>query len=108
MTRSVTLTAMTPLVDIVIQFYNEPADIELGVRRPPPYLDDRFPFPALITITDNASTDETLAIAQRLAAELPGVAVLHLPQKGRGRALRTAWLASDARVVAYMDVDLST
>jgi putative flippase GtrA len=31
-----------------------------------------------------------------------------LERKGRGRALRTAWSASDARVVAYMDVDLST
>jgi putative flippase GtrA len=31
-----------------------------------------------------------------------------LPQPGRGRALRTAWLASDAQVLAYMDVDLST
>jgi putative flippase GtrA len=31
-----------------------------------------------------------------------------LRRKGRGRALRSAWTASDARVVAYMDVDLST
>jgi putative flippase GtrA len=36
------------------------------------------------------------------------VRCLHLAQKGRGRALRTAWSASDAAVVAYMDVDLST
>src|SRR4029450_3626401 len=28
--------------------------------------------------------------------------------KGRGRALRAVWTASDAAVVAYMDVDLST
>ena len=39
---------------------------------------------------------------------LPGVAALHLPRKGRGCALRTAWSTSTAPVVAYMDVDLST
>jgi hypothetical protein len=33
---------------------------------------------------------------------------LHLEEKGRGRALKAAWLASEADVVAYMDVDLST
>jgi putative flippase GtrA len=33
---------------------------------------------------------------------------LHLPRKGRGYALRAAWSTSDAPVVAYMDVDLST
>ena len=31
-----------------------------------------------------------------------------LPEKGRGRALRTVWEASAAEVVAYMDIDLST
>jgi putative flippase GtrA len=47
-------------------------------------------------------------VAQQLSHELDGVEVLHLRAKGRGRALRAAWLASPARVVAYMDVDLST
>ena len=36
------------------------------------------------------------------------VACCRLEQKGRGRALRAAWSASRAAVVAYMDVDLST
>ena len=45
---------------------------------------------------------------RRLARELPGVDVLRLERKGRGRALRAAWSASRARVVCYMDVDLST
>ncbi len=31
-----------------------------------------------------------------------------MPEKGRGRALRAAWTASDAQVLAYCDVDLST
>jgi putative flippase GtrA len=97
-----------PVVDIVVPVYNEEHDLEPSVRRLRTYLDERFPFGARITVADNASTDATWQLAQRLEAELPGVRAIHLDQKGRGRALRSAWLASDSTVVAYMDVDLST
>lgn len=95
-------------VDVVIPVYNEAHVLESSVRRLWRYLDVDFPLAATVTIVDNASTDGTWAVAQRLAASLPGVRALHLGQKGRGRALRWAWSHSDARVVAYMDVDLST
>lgn len=97
----------TATVDVVIPIYNEEADLEQSVRRLRTFL-DQFPFEATVTIVDNASTDSTSAIAERLARELPGVRFRFLPEKGRGRALRAAWLSSDADVVAYMDVDLST
>jgi len=97
-----------PLVDVVIPVYNEERDLGPSVRRLHKFLTSRFPFSAAITIADNASKDGTLAVAQGLAKELPRVRVLHLDAKGRGRALRAAWLQSDAPVVAYMDVDLST
>src|SRR2546430_6071453 len=98
----------TPLVDIAIPVYNEEGDLERSVRRLRRYLDHRFPFEARITVVDNASTDATWAIAQRLALDLGGVRALRLESKGRGRAIRRAWLASEAAIVAYMDVDLST
>jgi glycosyltransferase involved in cell wall biosynthesis len=97
-----------PLIDIVIPVYNEERDLGPSVRRLHDYLGAEFPFPAVITIADNASKDGTLAVAQSLANELTRVRVVHLDKKGRGRALRAAWLQSDAPVVAYMDVDLST
>src|ERR1700722_7212358 len=93
-----------PVVEIVIPVYNEEADLEASVRRLRTYLDVSFPFSALVTIADNASTDRTFEIASDLAGTVPGVGAIHLDQKGRGRALRTAWLASSADVVAYMDV----
>jgi len=96
------------MLDIAIPVYNEETDLEPNVRRLREYLDQRFPFPARITIVDNASTDLTWPIAQRLALELPGVRAQHLHEKGRGRAIRHAWLGSGADVVAYMDIDLST
>ncbi len=95
-------------VEIVVPVHNEERDLEASVRALHSYLTDHFTVTWAVTIADNASTDRTWAIAEDLAARLPGVTCLHLDQKGRGRALRTAWTASTAHVVAYMDVDLST
>ncbi|MFE6863150.1 glycosyltransferase [Nocardia sp. NPDC057668] len=97
-----------PVVDVVVPVYNEERDLGPCVRRLREFLDRSFPFTARITIADNASTDSTLQVAAHLARELAGVRVVHLDRKGRGRALRQVWLDSDAQVVAYMDVDLST
>ena len=95
-------------LEIVVPVYNEEAALPLSVRRLHRFLTAEFPFSWRIVIADNASTDSTPAVARDLAAALPGVRTLRLERKGRGRALRAAWAASDARVVCYMDVDLST
>ena len=95
-------------VEIVVPVYNEQQDLAVSIARLHGYLGRNFPLSWLITVADNASTDSTWAIACRLARELDGVRAIHLAQKGRGRALRTTWLQSNASVVAYMDVDLST
>ncbi|WBB68931.1 glycosyltransferase [Micromonospora sp. WMMD812] len=100
--------APAAVLDVVVPVYNEETDLGPCVRRLHAHLSAHFPYPFQITIADNASTDTTLAVAEALAAELPAVGVLHLDAKGRGRALRAAWSASSAPVLAYMDVDLST
>src|SRR5256885_16130084 len=97
-----------PVVDIAIPVYNEERDLEPNVRRLRAYLDARFPFAARITIVDNASTDRTWDIARALALELPGVRAQRLREKGRGRAVRHAWLGSHAAAVPSMETDLST
>ena len=106
--RPSALPLAAPQIDVVIPVLDEEATLERSVRRLHRYLSSEFPFTWRITIADNASTDATPAIAARLAAALPGVRPLRLERKGRGRALRAAWSASDARVVCYMDADLST
>jgi putative flippase GtrA len=102
------LVAMAPDVEIVVPVYNEQATLEQSVRRLHRFLWGEFPLSWRIVIADNASTDGTTEIGARLARELSGVALLRLERKGRGHALREAWSRSSARVVAYMDVDLST
>ncbi|MGU3432349.1 glycosyltransferase [Actinomycetes bacterium M1A6_2h] len=95
-------------LEVVIPVYNEERDLETCIRRLHWFLTTEVPYSSSITIADNASTDSTLEVARRLEAEIDGVRVRHLDEKGRGRALKAVWLASDADVVAYMDVDLST
>jgi putative flippase GtrA len=95
-------------VEIVVPVYNEAADLGRSVERLHRYLSEQFPLSWSVTIADNASTDSTWEIACDLACRLRGVRAVHLERKGRGRALREVWSASTARVVAYMDVDLST
>lgn len=95
-------------LDVTIPVYNEEVDLAPCVRRLHAHLERCFPYEFLITIADNASTDATPQVARRLATELSGVRHVRLEQKGRGRALNAVWLASEADVVAYMDVDLST
>jgi putative flippase GtrA len=100
--------AATPVLDVVIPVYNEETDLEPCIRRLYTHLGEHFPYRFRITVADNASTDTTLHVAERLAREFPEVTVAHLDQKGRGRALHAVWSTSDAGVLAYMDVDLST
>jgi putative flippase GtrA len=95
-------------VEIVVPVYNEERLVESSIRKLRAYLDASFPFSALVTIADNASTDATWERATGLVDQLAGVRAVHLEEKGRGRALRAAWSTSGAEVVAYMDVDLST
>jgi putative flippase GtrA len=94
-------------VEIVVPVYNEAPQLAQRITELRAFLDESFPFRALVTIVDNASTDDTMQVARSLTS-IPGVAAMHLPRKGRGFALRAAWSTSIAPVVAYMDVDLST
>ena len=106
--RSAGLAGAAPTVDVVVPVFNEQASLERSVRSLHRFLSAELPFSWRIVIADNASTDATPAIAAALASELSGVQLLRIDRKGRGRALREAWSRSDAQVVCYMDVDLST
>ncbi len=97
-----------PVLDVVVPVYNEEAALADSVRRLHHHLSHDFPFTFRITIADNASVDDTPVIAATLTDEFAEVRAVRLEQKGRGRALHAVWSTSDAPVVAYTDVDLST
>jgi glycosyltransferase involved in cell wall biosynthesis len=96
-------------VDLVIPVYNEEHVLERSVHTLLDFLDHHPEHTWRVVVANNASTDGTLDVARRLEAQFPDhVTALHVPVKGRGIALRTAWLTSEADVMGYMDVDLST
>jgi putative flippase GtrA len=100
--------APAPQVEVVVPVHDEERVLRGSIERLHAFLTERFPFTWRIVVVDNASTDATPLIAARLARELGGVQSVRLEAKGRGRALRAAWLRSDAQVLCYMDADLST
>ena len=97
-----------PTLDLVIPVYNEERDLGPSIQRVHDYLTATFPYSFRITIADNASTDATWLEAELLESRYEHVRAVHLQEKGRGRALRSVWMDSDAAVLAYTDVDLST
>ena len=98
-------------VDFVIPVYNEEVDLPHSIEKLIKFLLDSdriIDFSWRIIIVDNGSTDQTLTVANTLALTYTSVSVISLPEKGRGRALKAAWTSSDSKILAYMDVDLST
>ncbi|WP_332461443.1 bifunctional glycosyltransferase family 2/GtrA family protein [Amycolatopsis aidingensis] len=95
-------------VDVAIPVFNEERALPGCVAVLHDFLTRWLPFEWVITIVDNASIDGTRLVAKRLARQWSGVRVICLEQQGKGNAVRAAWSDSQAAVVAYMDVDLST
>ncbi len=95
-------------VDFVIPVLNEEEKLRKSVETLCNYLKSAINNPWRIVIADNGSEDDTPSISRDLSRECANVTSLRLEVRGRGRALRQAWLGTDADLVSYMDVDLST
>jgi glycosyltransferase involved in cell wall biosynthesis len=104
--RMTRLEAM--LINVTIPAFNEEAQLAGNVAALHRFLSTHLSHQFEIVIADNASTDRTLEVATRIAREHEHVHVVHLDQKGRGRAVKRVWEQSMAGVLSYMDVDLST
>ena len=98
-----------PIIDLVVPVYNEAHVLPDSIERLHAVTAD---FPSdhtwRIQIVNNGSTDTTRQVATDLESWYKNVRLLHLDEKGRGRALRRAWESTDADYSLYMDVDLST
>jgi glycosyltransferase involved in cell wall biosynthesis len=92
---------------VVIPVYNEEEQLEWSVEKVLKVCKSNYNN-FQILIADNASTDKTLNIAKKLSKKHKEVTCIHLDQKGRGRALKRSWTTTDADIMCYMDVDLST
>jgi len=99
---------MAVVVDIVIPVLNEEKVLHDSVEFLYKHLKENFVYKFRIVIADNGSSDKTTEIASVLSQQYSEVNFTRLDLRGRGRALRKAWLESDASILSYMDVDLST
>ena len=99
---------MSATVDIVIPVFNGERALPRSIVILADFLKANLRNPWQIVIADNASTDRTQSVSEMLCERYSGITYLHIPQKGRGRALKAAWLDSTADIVSYMDVDLAT
>lgn len=96
-------------VDIVLPVYNEAKTLETSIAKLVLFLQSQFNYDWRLIIAENGSFDNTLELAEKISGKYKEkLWVMSSKVKGRGRALVTAWEASDADIISYMDVDLST
>lgn len=100
---------MKKSVEITIPVYNEESELEKNIQTLYAYCREHLgKYSWNITIADNASADKTPIIAAKLEKKHQEIKLLRLSEKGRGRAVKSAWVASKADYCLYMDLDLST
>ena len=58
-----------------------------------------------VIVVDNASSDATAEVARAASSAALPVRVVHCARQGKGAAVRTGLLATDADLVGFMDAD---
>lgn len=95
-------------INILFPVLNEHLRLERGITRCMEYMIEHITIPYELTILDNGSTDDTPDIARRLEEKYEAVKYVRIEQKGVGIAFKTGIEMTDADIVGYMDIDLST
>lgn len=96
-------------VCVTIPVYNEAPDLHDNMGRLHDFLSTRWNgLKWELVIANNGSTDRTPELGKDFARTRDGVRIVHLAEKGRGRALKEVWSRSDADILSYMDADLSS
>ena len=94
-------------VGIVVPVYNEAPQLAESITALRAFLDESFPS-GRSSPSSTTPAPTTPTGGEPAGRSMPGVAAVHLDAQGPGPRLRAAWSTSEAPVVAYMDVDLST
>lgn len=93
---------------ILFPVLNEHLRLERGITRCVTYMRANVTISYELIIVDNGSDDDTPEIARRLEKEYEEVSYIRIEERGVGIAFKTGVERTDADVVGYMDIDLST
>jgi MoaA/NifB/PqqE/SkfB family radical SAM enzyme len=92
-------------IGIIIPALNEASRIEPTLREMHAHF-AALGAPFSILVVDDGSTDETVAVVQRLARQMPEISVRsHARNQGKGAAVRTGMLMSQGDVLFMCDAD---
>jgi glycosyltransferase involved in cell wall biosynthesis len=87
-----------PSVSVVIPAMNEARNLEHVFGTIPAWVDE-------VVLVDGRSTDDTVAVAQKLN---PEVKIVHQQGRGKGDALQAGFQAAKGEIIVMMDADGST
>lgn len=89
---------IVPSISVVIPAKNEARNLEHVFGRIPDWVDE-------IVLVDGHSTDDTVAVAEKLK---PDVRIVRQPGRGKGNALKAGFEAAKGEIIVMMDADGST
>ena len=95
-------------LEILFPVLNEHLRLEKGIDNCMKYMQEHIHIPFTLTILDNGSDDDTPDIGRMLEERYEQVRYVRIEERGVGIAFKTGVENSDADIVGYMDIDLST
>ncbi|KKU88531.1 MAG: Glycosyl transferase family 2 [Microgenomates group bacterium GW2011_GWF2_47_9] len=97
-----------PLVTIIVPNYNEAANLKRGVLTDLANFAKSQTYPVEILISDDGSTDDSLAMIADFSAKHENFTLLKNPHHGKPYALRAAIKKASGQYVLFTDMDQST
>ena len=97
-------------VDIIIPvYYGNVDEIEPSIKKQIPFYNKHLKdYNWRIVIGVNGKKDKILDLAKKLSKKYKNVKYHYTSKPGRGATLKDSWVNTNANIVSYMDVDLST
>lgn len=94
---------------ITLPVYNEEKIIYENTKKLIQHIEKIPKYKFIVNIVCNGCNDNSNKLALKLKKEFhKWIEVDSIPEKGRGYALKYSWKRSDADILCYMDMDLST
>jgi dolichyl-phosphate beta-glucosyltransferase len=101
---------MNTFISIVIPAYNESARLGNPIHQILSFI-QRENLKAELIVVDDGSGDKTTEVAEKAFVEFPGLesrVIRYEPNRGKGFAVKTGFLAAKGEIALFSDADLST